>query len=80
MFGLPKETKLDFIVGCELQQIAFSHVQLILHFSHSVDLSVESRLEIKVTSDSIPVGMGKSNRLSELAGFAHASYSGLNVG
>jgi hypothetical protein len=69
MFGLPKETKLDFLVGCELQQIAFSHVQLILHFSRSASLSVESRLELKVTSDSAPL-VWESNRLSELAGFA----------
>jgi hypothetical protein len=51
MFGLPKETNLDFVIGCELEQIAFSPFQLILRFSRGVELSVESRLELQATEN-----------------------------
>ncbi|HWQ92989.1 MAG TPA: DUF6188 family protein [Clostridia bacterium] len=65
MFGLAKETKLDFLLGCELEQIAFSPFQLILRFSHSVELSVESRLELKAAGNPTTLAW-ESNHYSEL--------------
>lgn len=65
MFGLAKETKLDFLLGCELEQIAFSPFQLILRFSQSVELSVESRLEFKA-ADSPATLAWESNHYSGL--------------
>jgi hypothetical protein len=69
MFGLPRETKLDFLIGCELLQMAVGEFQLILHFSHSVDLSVESKLELKASADSVSL-IWEPKRLSDLARFA----------
>ena len=47
MFGLRKETNLGFMVGCELQQIAFSLFQLVFLFSNDVSVSVESRCRLE---------------------------------
>ena len=65
MFGLPKETKLEFLIGCELEQIAFSPFQLILRFSRGVELSVESRLELKLAANPAML-VWESNCFSEL--------------
>ncbi len=65
MFGLAKETNLDFLIGCELEQIAFSPFQLILRFSGGVELSVESRLELK-SAGKPGVLVWESDRFSEL--------------
>lgn len=52
MFGLPSDTNIDFVIGCELQQVAFGAFQLLLHFSHKVSLSVEGRLELTAPGQS----------------------------
>jgi hypothetical protein len=69
MFGLSKETRLDFLVGCELQQIAFSRFQLILRFSRGVEVSIESRLELK-QADNPTAFVWEPEEFSDLPGFA----------
>jgi len=70
MFGLSNETKLDFLVGCELQQIAFSQFQLILRFSRGVELSIESRLELKSADNPSAVSVWQPEKFADLPGFA----------
>jgi hypothetical protein len=70
MFGLSKETKLDFLVGGELQQIAFSQFQLILHFSRGAEVSIESRLALKPADSPSVASVWEPEKFSDLAGFA----------
>jgi len=69
MFGLSKETKLDFLVGCELQQIAFSRFQLILRLSRGIEVSIESRLELKSADNRVAL-VWEPEAFSDLPGIA----------
>lgn len=41
MYGLASSTRLDFLIGVELEQVAFSLYQLILRFSEETSISIE---------------------------------------
>jgi hypothetical protein len=47
MFGLPSNTDLNYLINCELQQISIGLHQVILRFSNDLQITVESKLEVK---------------------------------
>ena len=47
MFGLPKDTNFDYLIGAELQQVSFGRFQLLLRFSNKIEISVEGEACLK---------------------------------
>lgn len=67
MYGLPKEAVLDFLTGCELEQISFTLYTLKLHFSHDLIITVDSYCTIVVDDETI--GSWQGGELADLREF-----------
>ena len=66
MYGLAPSTNLDFLIGVELEQVAFSLYQLILRFSEETSISIEGTCRV-LSKDGKTLLEWHSNQLSDLS-------------